>query len=65
MVLTHDVSTMTRYAYDRVRADKSMPGIFEVRRGVALGEVIEDLVLLVQAGIEDEWEGQVRYLPLK
>lgn len=35
VVLTHDVSTMTRHAYDRVREGKPMPGVFEVGRGGA------------------------------
>jgi hypothetical protein len=29
VLLTHDVSTMTRHAYDRVRAGKAMPGAVE------------------------------------
>ncbi|GEM_PF-1452527 len=32
IVLTHDVSTMTRFAYDRVREGKPMPGVIEVSR---------------------------------
>lgn len=30
VLLTHDVSTLTRYAYERVEAGKHMPGVFEV-----------------------------------
>ena len=30
VLLTHDVSTMTRHAYDRVREGKQMPGLLEV-----------------------------------
>jgi hypothetical protein len=65
VLLTHDVSTITRYAYDRVRAGKSMPGVFEVSRNVAIRVAIEDILLLAGGSIEDEWEGQVRYLPLR
>ncbi len=39
VVLTHDVATMTRYAYDRVREGKPMPGVFEVGRHLAMGVV--------------------------
>src|SRR5919201_2646791 len=46
VLLTHDVSTMTRYAYDRVREGKPMPGVFEVGRHVPIGVVIEEIVLL-------------------
>jgi len=30
ILLTHDVNTITRYAYQRVRSGKPMPGVFEV-----------------------------------
>lgn len=65
VLLTHDVSTMTRYAYERVEAGQAMPGVFEVPRQVPVGQVIEDIVLLIEASLEGEWEGQVRYLPLR
>ncbi len=65
VLLTHEVSTITRYAYERVEAGKPMPGVFEVSRGIPMGVVIEDLILLTECSLEDEWEGQVRYLPLR
>jgi predicted nuclease of predicted toxin-antitoxin system len=43
VLLTHDVSTITRYAYERVEAGKPMPGVFEVSRDIPMGVVIEDL----------------------
>jgi Domain of unknown function (DUF5615) len=64
VLLTHDVSTITGHAYDRVRADQPMPGVFEVSRRVAISEAIEDILLLAECSLEGEWEGQVRYLPL-
>lgn len=64
VLLTHDVATMTRHAYDRVRSALPMPGVFEVSRRVPVGRAIDDLVLLVECSAEGEWEGQVRYLPL-
>ena len=41
-----------------------MPGIFEVSPSVSTAYAIEDLLLLVECGLEGEWEGQIRYLPL-
>ena len=64
VVLTHDVATMTRYAYDRVRDGQAMPGVFEVGRHVPVGVAIEEIILLAECSAEGEWEGQVRYLPL-
>jgi hypothetical protein len=65
VLLTHDVATMTRYAYDRVRDGKRMPGVFEVGRHVPIGVAIEEIILLAECSLEGEWEGQVRYLPLR
>lgn len=65
VVLTHDVTTMTRYAYDRVRQGKPMPGVFEIGRHLPMGGVIEEIVLLAECSLDNEWEGQVRYLPLQ
>jgi hypothetical protein len=65
LLVTHDVSTVTRYAYERIAADKPMPGVVEVAMGAPIGVVIEDLLLLVVASDEGEWEGQIRYVPLR
>ena len=64
VLITHDVSTVTYYAYERVRAGRAMPGVFEVSRSVSVGQAIEDLLLLAECSLEGEWEAQVRYLPL-
>ncbi len=61
VLLTHDVATMTRYAYERAARGEPMPGVFEVVRTVP----VDDLLLLVEGSLEGEWEGQVRYLPLR
>jgi hypothetical protein len=65
VLLTQDVSTITHYAYERVREGKPMPGVFEVSRGLPIGRVIDDLLLLTAYSLDGEWEGQVRYLPLR
>lgn len=64
VLLTHDVSTLTRYAYERVEKGLPMPGVFEVGRHVPIGRAIEDILLLAECSEEGEWEGQIRYLPL-
>src|SRR2546428_4215878 len=43
----NDVSTMTAFAYDRVRSGQRMPGIFETaQKEVLIGKVIEDILLV-------------------
>lgn len=49
----------------RVPAGKPMPGVFEVGRYVSIGIAIEEILLLAECSKDGEWEGQVRYLPLR
>ncbi|MBI3249375.1 MAG: DUF5615 family PIN-like protein [Deltaproteobacteria bacterium] len=65
VLLTHDAATMSRYAYERADDSKPMPGVFEVGRHVPIKLVIEEILLLAECSLADEWEGQVRYLPLR
>jgi hypothetical protein len=65
IVLTHDVATMTTFAYQRIQAKLSMPGLFEVSRRVPVGLAIEEIILIAECSLEGEWEGQVRFLPLR
>ncbi|MBI2924229.1 MAG: DUF5615 family PIN-like protein [Verrucomicrobia bacterium] len=65
VLLSQDVRTMTQHAYDRVRAGQRMPGVFEVSRSVSMGTAIEDILLVAECSREGEFEGQVRYLPLR
>jgi hypothetical protein len=64
ILLTHDVTTMTQHAYERIQAGLPMPGLFEVSRAVSVGRAIEDILLLAECSLDGEWEGQIRYLPL-
>jgi hypothetical protein len=64
ILLTHDVSTVTKYAIERIKAGQVMAGVFEVNRMAPIGPVIEDILLLIECSLEDEWEGQIIYVPL-
>ena len=55
---------MAGYAYERVVAGQPMPGVFEVDQDMPIGNAVEELELIVRASLPDEWEGQVRFLPL-
>ena len=64
IVLTHDVNTMRGYFYERINADLPVPGLFLVHGTKPVGEVIDALELIVFASEENEWQGEIRYLPL-
>lgn len=64
VLLTHDVNTITRFAYERLAEGKKMPGVFAIAVSVPVRTAIEDILLIAEASIVGEWEGQVRYIPL-
>jgi hypothetical protein len=64
VLLTHDVTTITHYAYERSRVGLPMPGVFEVNLNASIGQIIDDILLLATCSLEGEWEAQVLYLPL-
>ncbi|GAB4188903.1 MAG: hypothetical protein Fur006_29670 [Coleofasciculaceae cyanobacterium] len=64
ILLTHDVATITRYAYERIAAGQPMPGVVEATADAPIGRVIEDIVVLLMCTLEGELDGQIHYLPL-
>lgn len=64
LLLTHDVSTLTGFAIDRVRRGEAMPGVVEIAYDAPIGPAIEDVLILAIASEPEECEGQIFYLPL-
>lgn len=64
ILVTHDVQTVTRFAYERVEAGLLMPGVIEVISSAPIGPVLEELALVVECYEDGDLEGQVIYLPL-
>jgi predicted nuclease of predicted toxin-antitoxin system len=65
VVLTHDVSTLIAQAYHRVRVGQRMPGVIAVSQTSPVGQVIEDLLLVVECSTPEDWTNLVRYIPLR
>jgi Domain of unknown function (DUF5615) len=64
ILVTHDVSTIPRYAYERVDRGEAMPGVVIVPQLAAIARCIEDLLLLVECSQDGEHDGRVLFLPL-
>ncbi len=64
ILLTHDIKTMPKYAYERVNEGKPMPGVIAVQFGAPIGEIIEDILLILSAKNDEEFENQVVHVPL-
>lgn len=47
--LTHDIETMRKYANERIAAGLPMPGVILVRDVLPIGQVIDDLLIIISA----------------
>jgi hypothetical protein len=64
VLVTHDLKTIPRYAYERLMADAPMPGIIAIPDELPIGQAIEQLHIVVECLEENELENHVLYLPL-
>ena len=64
IILSRDVHTLIGYAYDRVKAGLPMPGLIEVSDDVPIGKAIDELSIIIGAGIPADFDQQVKYIPL-
>ncbi|PZO43103.1 MAG: hypothetical protein DCF17_06555 [Shackletoniella antarctica] len=64
ILLTHDVATITRYAYERLAENLAMPWVIEIPTNAPIGRVIEDLFMILECGMPKDLDGQIYYLPL-
>ena len=64
ILLTHDVRTITRYAYERIAAGEALPGVIEIRLTANMGKVIEDILTFLIAGNPADVENKVIYIPM-
>lgn len=64
VVLTHDRNTVPNFAYDRVRANQPMPGVFLVSDHMPKGQAVEELLIAIHCLTPDEAKDQVIYFPL-
>ena len=64
ILLTHDVATITRYAYERVATNLPMPGVIEIRTDIAIGKAIDDICLILECSTAEDLDSQIYYIPL-
>jgi len=65
VLITRDVNTITDFAYKRIIAGESMPGVLEINRHTPIRVIIEDILLLIDCSLDNEWANQILYLPLR
>jgi hypothetical protein len=60
IVLTHDRATMPGYAYERVAAGENMPGVFIFDDRFAVGQAIQEILLMIACTCLYEGQTKVR-----
>lgn len=64
ILVTHDLRTIPKHAYERVKSGQFMPGVIAVPDSLPIGQVIEELTLLTECSQPHELENLVFYLPI-
>jgi hypothetical protein len=64
LLISHDVNTMPGHAAARLDGGQGIAGLLMVRQTQPIGPVIESLVLIWSASEAEEWQNQIRFLPL-
>ncbi len=65
ILVSHDFQTMPRHFGDFLQAANSSPGVLLVPQRVAVGEAIEELVLIWNASDAHEWQNRILRIPLR
>lgn len=65
ILLIHDVQTPVNDTYARVKAGLPMPSVIEVHRDTSIGAAIDELEVILGAGSPEDFENQVKFVPLR
>lgn len=63
VLLTHDVSTITKFSKQRIASGLSTAGIIVIGEEASIGRVIEDILYLIERNA-DKWENTTWFVPL-
>ena len=64
ILVLHDLRTIPKYAYERIRDGKTVTGIILVPTDLPIHQSIEDLHILIECAAEEDWTNRLEYLPL-
>jgi hypothetical protein len=63
VLMTHDIETLVGYAWERVRSGMAMPGVIVAVTDRPIGQLLEDLEILLLASRPEELVAQIYFLP--
>jgi hypothetical protein len=62
VVVSHDVSTMSKAGYDRIRSGQPMRGLLLIHQDSESSPILEFLEMICSASEAEEWHDQVVFL---
>lgn len=65
ILVTNNRRSMPRHLADHLAAGRRIPGILVLRKNAAMGQVIEDLILIAEVAREDDYQNVISYIPLR
>jgi hypothetical protein len=65
LVITHDIKTIPKFAYERVKTGLPMPGVIAVPKDFPIGQAVEELLTIILCSEQSEYDNQVVHIPLK
>ena len=63
IILTHDVNTFPKFAYERIKNSEKMSGVIVVPQTMPIGRAIDELEVIVTCSFEGELENLILFLP--
>ena len=64
VVITQDINTMTGHLFDPMGEGKDCPGVIFIPPDVAIGDSIEDLIVIFLSSTAEEWLDRYDFLPI-
>jgi predicted nuclease of predicted toxin-antitoxin system len=64
ILITGDLNSMVGFAWSRVQSAQPMPGVLALLENVALGRVIDDILLVALCSEPEDIKDQVLFIPL-
>ena len=64
VLVTNNRCSMPLHLDDHLRIGRHIPGIFVLRREMRIPDTIAELILIWEASLPNEFQDQIRYLPI-
>lgn len=63
-LVTNNRKSMPGHLKDHLDNGDHVPGIFVINQEMSIGEIIDELILIAEASLEDEYQDRILYLPI-